>query len=52
MKKFTKKLIPFLLLFALFITVTPIGSASDSNYGISVCGDEEEEIDIGILTRN
>lgn len=52
MKKFVKKLIPFLLVLALFIAVTPLRTTQDSDYGISLCGHEDEEIDIGILTRN
>lgn len=52
MKKLMKKIVPFLLAVALFVSVTPWGNVSDANYGISLCGDEEDVIDISILTRN
>lgn len=52
MKKLMKKIIPFLFALALFVSATPWGTASDTNYGISPCGDEEDFIDLGTLTRN
>lgn len=52
MKKLMRKFIPFLFAFALFVAVTPSGFVSDANSGISLCGDEEDVIDLGILTRN
>lgn len=52
MKKLMKKIVPFLLALVLLVSNTTQVYSSKPNDNISLCGDEEDFIDLGTLTRN
>ena len=52
MKKLMKKIVPFLLALVLLVSNTTQAITSELNDNISLCGDEEDFIELGTLTRN